>query len=125
MAKFLEKGSKSYSIMYYKCPRCQEGDLYPTKMWSFKKSFHMLSNCPACGMKYEIETGFFWGSMYVSYALSSAWLLGSFAVCFFLMDFSVRTSLSVAFLGIIPLYVWVFRTARAIWLNIFVTYAQK
>lgn len=73
-------------------------------------------------MKYEIETGFFWGSMYVAYALSSAWMLGAFGISFFLLGLSATISLSIAFVGVIILYVWIFRTARAMWLNLWVSY---
>lgn len=31
----------------------------------------MNDNCPVCGLKYEIETGFFWGSMYISYFMTA------------------------------------------------------
>lgn len=122
MANYFKKGSKSYSIAHYKCPRCHEGDLYATPTWSFRKPFFMHQNCSACGMKYEIETGFFWGSMYVAYALSSAWMLGAFGISFFLLGLSATISLSIAFVGVIILYVWIFRTARAMWLNLWVSY---
>lgn len=35
----------------------------------------MHENCPVCGQKYEIEPGFFWGSMYVSYFITVAIVL--------------------------------------------------
>ena len=30
----------------------------------------MNEHCPVCGQKFEIEPGFFWGSMYISYGLT-------------------------------------------------------
>jgi hypothetical protein len=30
----------------------------------------MNTRCPHCNLRYEIEPGFFWGAMYVNYALS-------------------------------------------------------
>lgn len=30
----------------------------------------MDETCKVCGLKYEVEPGFFWGAMYVSYALT-------------------------------------------------------
>lgn len=32
----------------------------------------MHENCPHCGFHFEIEPGFFWGAMYISYAFSVA-----------------------------------------------------
>ena len=35
----------------------------------------MFEDCPVCGLHFEIETGFFWGAMYVSYAITCAIML--------------------------------------------------
>lgn len=32
----------------------------------------MNKTCDVCGLEFEIEPGFFWGAMYVSYAISVA-----------------------------------------------------
>ncbi|MBU6274968.1 MAG: DUF983 domain-containing protein, partial [Bacteroidetes bacterium] len=32
----------------------------------------MHDDCPHCGFHFEIEPGFFWGAMYISYAFSVA-----------------------------------------------------
>jgi hypothetical protein len=44
----------------------------------------MHKNCPACKQLYEIETGFFWGSMYISYFMTV--IIGFFVA---LADFMV------------------------------------
>ncbi|GAA4406922.1 hypothetical protein GCM10023187_26960 [Nibrella viscosa] len=31
----------------------------------------MYEHCPHCNFRYEIEPGYFWGAMFVSYALSA------------------------------------------------------
>ncbi|MCD8540510.1 MAG: DUF983 domain-containing protein [Leadbetterella sp.] len=78
----------------------------------------MKKYCPECGLKYEKELGYFYGSMYVSYALN----IGLFTVCllsylFFFKDrygweyFAIAYLLSTFLLtGVI------FRQARALWL---------
>lgn len=30
----------------------------------------MPAQCPVCGLYYEVEVGFFWGAMYISYGFS-------------------------------------------------------
>ncbi|MDQ3072543.1 MAG: DUF983 domain-containing protein [Bacteroidota bacterium] len=52
-----------------RCPRCRQGKVFvfPAYNWRFQV---MYERCPACDLKYEIETGFFWGSMYISYVLT-------------------------------------------------------
>ncbi|RZF59985.1 DUF983 domain-containing protein [Sphingobacterium corticibacterium] len=59
-----------------KCPRCRTGQMFGGGMFSLKQK--MNKNCPHCGFKFEIEPGFFYVSMFVSYALSVAQFV---AVC--------------------------------------------
>jgi hypothetical protein len=32
----------------------------------------MYTTCPNCGLRYELEVGFFWSAMYIGYALNVA-----------------------------------------------------
>lgn len=43
---------------------------YPA--YNLFKATQMHKDCPVCGLHYEIEPGFFWGAMYISYAFSVA-----------------------------------------------------
>ncbi len=55
-----------------KCPRCHKGDIFsPANYRPFQKQ-KMNEACQVCGLHYEIESGFFWGAMYLSYALNIA-----------------------------------------------------
>jgi uncharacterized protein (DUF983 family) len=59
------------SLIACKCPRCQQGQVY--KHGAFSKDFKaMYTYCPKCNLRYELEIGFFWGAMYIGYALSVA-----------------------------------------------------
>ena len=40
--------------------------------WQLHKATRMHETCPHCGLKFEIEPGFFWGAMYFSYAFGVA-----------------------------------------------------
>ena len=117
-----KKGQKLYSISNYKCPKCHEGDLYPTKLTSFRKAFVMYDNCPACNQPYVIEPGFYWGAMYIAYMLSSGTILGGFAILFFLLNLTILQSFFVMIAIVFLMYGFIFRTARAIWINIYVHY---
>lgn len=63
--------SKFSSLIACKCPRCQEGDVFKYKALS-KDYKAMYTYCPKCNLRYELEIGFFWGAMYIGYALSVA-----------------------------------------------------
>ena len=70
--KFISKGSKLYSILFNKCPRCQIG-----KFWRHTNPIKNIFNkaeaddlrCSNCSLLFELEVGFWYGAMYVSYAI--------------------------------------------------------
>jgi uncharacterized protein (DUF983 family) len=53
-----------------KCPQCQSGKMFNYPFYKLNKFMEMDTHCKVCGLKYEVEPGFFWGAMYVSYALT-------------------------------------------------------
>ena len=68
----LQKGSKLYSIVKFKCPQCQEGDFFISHPYDFKNMGKPHEHCSECGMKLSKEPGFYFGAMYVSYAFGVA-----------------------------------------------------
>lgn len=63
--------NKTLSIIEGKCPRCQSGKMFTHNAVSTNFT-QMAPDCPVCGLHFEIEPGFFWGAMYVSYAFTVA-----------------------------------------------------
>lgn len=57
------------SVLCLKCPRCRQGNLFKSPTYSLHFT-DMHTYCPNCDLQFEIEPGFFWGSMYISYALT-------------------------------------------------------
>ncbi|HTN20855.1 MAG TPA: DUF983 domain-containing protein [Pelobium sp.] len=62
---------KIQAIIHAKCPRCRRGDMFKTSMYGFA-SQKMYDNCPKCGLKFELEPGYFYAAMYVGYAINVA-----------------------------------------------------
>jgi len=65
--------SKLTAITQSKCPRCREGDVFKQSL--LKKPFSPLDThekCPVCQFRYEIEPGFWWAGLYISYAFNVA-----------------------------------------------------
>jgi uncharacterized protein (DUF983 family) len=108
-----------------KCPRCLKGDMFVTGTFSFKKSFDMHDNCPHCGQKYTLESGFYYGAMFISYIITAFTMFGVFGIFKFLFKVPVMTSFIVAMSFIFALFVWFFRVSRAIWLSFFVEFDEK
>ncbi len=70
----MSEKTKLQAIAGAKCPRCRVGEMfqYSTYHLGGFKFMEMHKNCPQCDFKYEVEPGFFYGAMYISYAFSIA-----------------------------------------------------
>ena len=119
----LKKGTKLYSILKNKCPQCQEGDLFISHPYNFKEFGKKHINCPECNLKFEREPGFFYGSMYISYAIGVGifvawWILKT--LLFPTMEAGTMVFI-MAFLQIAlaPLSMY---ASKLIWLNLFMSY---
>ncbi|MEZ4958907.1 MAG: DUF983 domain-containing protein [Saprospiraceae bacterium] len=121
----IKLGTKAYSILHMKCPKCQEGDLFETGSFSFSKPFDMPEKCPVCQQKYFLEPGFYYGAMFVSYIITGWFCL--FFVGFFMLVLGLGWEISfvLLILTLAILFVWIFRVSRAIWININVKYDPK
>ncbi len=54
-----------------KCPQCHKGDMFTHPYSPFRKQI-MHEHCAVCQMRFEVEVGFFWGALFISYALNIA-----------------------------------------------------
>lgn len=114
------------SILRNKCPRCHEGDLFETKNpYSFSDLDKMPDNCPMCGQKYWIEPGFYYGAMYISYALTVALSVAVFVAMTVLWHFDIKWYLGLNFSAIAILFPPIFRLSRSIWAHIFIKAHKK
>lgn len=110
-----------------KCPRCREGDIFCTAS-AYKKGFlKMPENCPQCQQRTEIEPGFYYGSAYISYALTVAISVASFIAWWVIIGLSLDDNRLFWWLGLnacllIFLQPWLMRLSRSIWLSFFVKY---
>jgi uncharacterized protein (DUF983 family) len=60
---------KSWAMLHCKCPRCRRGDMFNGSLYSFRSN-RINERCPRCNMVFEIEPGYFYAAMYVSYSLN-------------------------------------------------------
>jgi uncharacterized protein (DUF983 family) len=80
-----KKPNRFLSMLGMKCPNCHKGNMYTNKsIFPLGKLLDMPERCPVCGQKYEIELGFWYGTGYVSYALSVA-TIGILAILYALI----------------------------------------
>ncbi len=65
-------GSRFEAFTQQKCPRCRRGKMFTHRFYHLSKFQEMHAHCPVCGVSFEPETGFYWGAMYISYAITVA-----------------------------------------------------
>lgn len=117
-----------WSVLSNKCPRCREGDLFVTKSsFDFKKGMKMHENCPLCGQPTEIEVGFYYGTSFVSYALTVALSVATFLAWWVILGFSLTDNSIFYWLGfnavvLLILQPPIMRFSRSLWLSWFVKY---
>lgn len=111
--------SQFTDIIEEKCPKCGQGKVF------YKKGNPLLfqmpgmhDNCRVCGHKFEREPGYFFGSMYVSYALTVAEMIAVFLVAqFFIKSYIGMISLIAVFSVLLSTFN--FRLSRMVWIYMF------
>ncbi len=115
------KGTKLYSVIHQKCPRCQEGNMFTYRTFSPKFSV-MNKVCPVCGLDFNPEPAYYFGAMYFSYAVQVAIFVGVFLLLRFTIDPGVWTYVLCVTLVSIALTPLNFRLSRVAWINLFFKY---
>ena len=85
----------------------------------------MNKQCPVCDQPTEIEVGFYYGTAYVSYALTVALSVASFLAWYVIIGMSVNDNRFFIWLGLnavllVLLQPWLMRLSRSIWISWFV-----
>ncbi len=90
--------------------------------FSLRKPLKMLTRCEVCGQKFEPETGFYYGAMFISYLFIA--LVSFIVVCFNIFVLGIQVEISflilLVFLGII--YIWNLRFSRSLWIHLVIKY---
>ena len=125
-----KKAHRSYlaSTLSCRCPRCREGKLfkYPVTA-NLNKNMDMNKNCLVCGQPAEIEVGFYYGTSYVSYAITVGLSIASLVVWWMIIGLSTNDNRFFYWLGfnavlLILLQPWLMRLSRSMWISWFVKY---
>jgi uncharacterized protein (DUF983 family) len=65
----MKKTTKLFALVNGKCPHCRRGDIFTGTLYGMNVQ-RTNDICSHCGQRYEIEPGYFYASMYVSYAMN-------------------------------------------------------
>lgn len=81
--------------------------------------FAMNNQCPACGMKFERESGYFLGAMYITYAFASFYIgIVSFILKLIFPDLTLIWAVCAAAGLMLPLVPPMIRYSKVIWMTI-------
>lgn len=117
------KGTKLYSILNNKCPKCHQGDFFVSKNPYQMKIFDKMNPaCSHCGEIFNKEVGFYYGAMYVSYGLNVALGVAMFILISVLLNFSLIAFLISYSLSVLVLFPVMMRLSRLIYINLFVKF---
>ena len=103
-----------------KCPKCKNEKIFNKKgnllLFRIPK---MNSKCNNCGFLFDKESGFFFGAMFVSYALIVAEAVALFVILHVFLDLTYL----ITFISIVALITLIgtvnYRLARVIWIYLF------
>ena len=113
--------SKLYAIVHCKCPHCRRGDIFTGSMYGWNIQ-HTKEICGHCAQRIEIEPGYFYAAMYVSYAMNVIEMLFASFLTYLifgpLTDDTFWHYLIVIFAGCFILYPFNYRYSRIILLHV-------
>lgn len=114
----METPSYRKALFSGKCPNCRQGDLfrYPLSLRNLARFSDMHAECPVCHANFEPEPGFYFGSMFITYAFNVAIVIVTGSLLYYFWDLPEWVFLTlVFFLAVVTLPVS-FRLSRTIWL---------
>lgn len=114
------------SLLKLRCPSCRNGKMFHFGPYSFKGISSMNKSCPHCQISYQLEPSFFYGSMYVSYALGVAIAVATYLLLLLLgLGKNMVLSIVVIAIAIILFAPYNYQLSKVIWASFFIKYKQK
>ena len=77
--------STALALLQLRCPRCHQGKMFTYSALNITKFARMPEQCPMCGQTFEPEPGFYFGSMYITFAFNVATFLVLGVLIYYLM----------------------------------------
>jgi|SRR6185312_8895296 len=120
-----------WSLFHHKCSRCRTGDMFTVRnSYNLGQFMKMHNKCPVCDQVLEIEVGFYYGTSYISYALTVALSVATCLAWWVVVGFSLNDGRFFWWMGcnmiaLVAAQPWLMRFSRAIWLSFFVRYNEN
>jgi uncharacterized protein (DUF983 family) len=109
--------SSFQSALKLSCPKCGKSKLFiDPNPYHIKHLGDMPTVCPVCNLPFMPEPGFYYGAMYVSYALTVALSVGNFLWIYLIWGFNVWVYLTINSLLLLVFLPILFRYSRSFYL---------
>ncbi len=119
------------SLLQCRCPRCRRGKLFrQDNPYRLARFMQMHQRCEVCGQTFDMEPGFYYGTSYVSYALTVMISAATFIAWWVLIGLSSQDHRFVWWIVLnaillVLLQPPLMRLSRSIWLAFFVHYSPN
>ncbi|GAA4324599.1 DUF983 domain-containing protein [Flaviaesturariibacter amylovorans] len=126
-----EKPNLILSILNNKCTRCRRGDLFVHKgAFRIKGLMKMHDQCPVCGQPLDMEPGFYYGTIMISYAIAVLFSVVTFILWYLIVGMSLQDSRFFWWIGVNAVLLGILqpplmRISRTAWLAFFVRYSPN
>ncbi len=112
----MQQKSRGSALLSGKCPACREGDIFKYPLKNIAHFAEMNKNCPHCASTLEPEPGFYFGAMFVSYALSVVLFVTMWTVLYLFWNPSDLAYVVIIGIGAILFTPISFRVSRVLFL---------
>lgn len=119
--------SAGKAILEQRCPRCREGKLFISPAYGSIKFYKMKPMCSTCDQVFDLEPGFYFGAMYISYAFIVAIAVSGWVFLYVLFKPAFEIYLIVILSANVLLLPLIFRYSRTLFLHGFggVKYSRR
>ncbi len=120
----MKKGDKLYAVFKFKCPHCHEGEFFEDRNpYHLSKAGALLDHCSVCHRKYEPEPGFYYGGMYVTYAMAVATFATVYTAMIVLFpNAPLWLDAVLVLLALVVLAPYYYALSKSIWAAFFIPY---
>lgn len=118
----MSKSELLVSVLKLECPKCRKAKLFYYPITKFRRMYSMKTSCDCCGQNFELEPGFYYGAMFLSYIISSFFMLISFFLIKFIFGLKTWDTFGIVLLLVALGYFYIFRVSRSMWIHLFVEY---
>jgi uncharacterized protein (DUF983 family) len=108
------RGSAVVAILRQLCPHCRRGRIFRRSIFMGFPKMHEF--CPACGLKFEREEGYFLGAMYISYGIALVMITAFAALIWYFTRWQLDKTTLWAFIAFLPFAPTLTLFSRVVWI---------